>query len=46
MRTLFEYLEDNYTLEQFLECFPTVPKQLALAVLDESETALLGRKTA
>ncbi|MBX7133573.1 MAG: DUF433 domain-containing protein [Fimbriimonadaceae bacterium] len=46
VRTLFEYLEDNYTLEQFLECFPTVPKQLALAVLDESETALLKLKTA
>jgi len=46
VRTLFEYLLDNYPLEQFLECFPTVPKQVALAVLDESENALLGRKTA
>jgi uncharacterized protein (DUF433 family) len=24
VRTLFEYLEDNYTLEEFLECFPSV----------------------
>ena len=46
VRTLFEYLEDNYTLDQFLECFPTVSKQLALAILGEFETALLGRKTA
>lgn len=46
VRTLFEYLEDNYTLEQFLTCFPTVSKQMALAVLEESETALLDRKTA
>jgi len=22
VKTLFEYLEDNYTLEEFLECFP------------------------
>lgn len=46
VRTLFEYLEDNYTIEQFLEYFPTVSKDLALRVLGESESALLGRKTA
>jgi uncharacterized protein (DUF433 family) len=44
VRTLFEYLEDNYTLEQCLECFPTVSRQMALAVLEESEAALLGRR--
>ena len=24
VRTLFEYLDDNYTLDQFAECFPSV----------------------
>lgn len=46
VRTLFEYLEDNYTLEQFLEYFPTISKDHALRVLEESESALLGSKTA
>lgn len=44
VRTLFEYLEDNYTLEQFLEYFPTVSRELALSVLNESENALLAKE--
>jgi uncharacterized protein (DUF433 family) len=46
VKTLFEYIENNYTLEQFLELFPTVSLDMARGVLEESETALLGRKTA
>ena len=46
VRSLFEYLEDNYTLDEFLESFPTVTKGMALAMLEESESALLGRRTA
>jgi len=42
VRSLFEYLEDNYTLEQFLECFPTVTRKMALRVLEHSESALLA----
>ncbi len=42
VRTLFEYLEQNYTLAEFLECFPTVTEKLARLVLDESERALIG----
>jgi len=42
VKTLFEYLEDNYTLDEFLECFPTVSRELALNVLDRSEKALLS----
>jgi len=42
VKTLFEYLEDNYTLEQFLECFPTVTRELAVQVLERSESALLS----
>lgn len=42
VKTLFEYLEDDYTLEEFLECFPTVTREMAKQVLEESELALLG----
>jgi uncharacterized protein (DUF433 family) len=41
-RTLFEYLEDNYTLDEFLECFPSVTGDLARRVLERSESALLS----
>jgi uncharacterized protein (DUF433 family) len=34
IRTLFEYLENNYSLEEFLECFPSVSRQLARQVLE------------
>ena len=42
VKTLFEYLENNYTLEEFLECFPSVNTRLARRVLECSETALLA----
>ena len=42
VRTLFEYLEDNYTLEEFLECFPSVTRDMACRVLELSESALLA----
>jgi len=41
MKTLFEYLEGNYTLDEFLECFPSVTRQMACQLLDRSESALL-----
>ena len=41
VKTLFEYLENNYTLDEFLECFPSVTRQLARRVLESSESALL-----
>jgi uncharacterized protein (DUF433 family) len=44
VKTLFEYLEDNYTLNEFLDCFPSVTLEMARRVLERSETALLGRK--
>jgi uncharacterized protein (DUF433 family) len=43
VRTLFEYLESNYTLDEFLECFPSVGREMALRVLERSESALLTR---
>lgn len=42
VKTLFDYLEDDYTLEEFLECFPSVTRELACQVLERSEAALLG----
>ena len=41
VNTLFEYLENNYTLDEFLECFPSVTRDLACRVLESSESALL-----
>ncbi|MGH7975113.1 MAG: DUF433 domain-containing protein [Limisphaerales bacterium] len=41
VKTLFEYLENNYTLDEFLECFPSVTRELACRVLESSESALL-----
>lgn len=46
VKTLFEYLEDNYTLEEFLECFPSVTREMACRVLESSELALLSPATA
>ena len=42
VKTLFEYLEGNYTLDEFLECFPSVTRQMACQLLDRSESALLN----
>ena len=41
VKTLFEYLEDDYSLEEFIQCFPTVTRQMVQSVLEESKTALL-----
>jgi len=42
VKTLFEYLENNYTLEEFLECFPSVTREMARRVLERSEAVLLA----
>ena len=42
VKTLFDYLERNYTLDEFLECFPAVTRELAHGVLECSESALLA----
>ena len=41
VKSLFEYLENNYSLEEFVECFPSVSSDLARQVLECSEQALL-----
>ncbi len=42
VQTLFDYLERDYSLAEFLECFPTVSRAMACAVLEDSEAALLA----
>jgi uncharacterized protein (DUF433 family) len=42
LKTLFEYLENNYSVEEFLECFPSVSRDLVHKVLERSEQALLS----
>ena len=42
IKTLFEYLENGYSLDEFLECFPSVTRDLAREVLERSEQALLS----
>lgn len=46
VNTLFEYLEDDYSLEEFLECFPTVTRVMACRILERSESALLAEAAA
>jgi len=42
VKTLFEYLEANYTLNRFLECFPSVTRSGACELLERFESALLA----
>ena len=44
--TLFDYLEDNYALEVFLDDFPTVSKEAAIAVLSHAERFTFEHVTA
>ena len=40
VKTLFDYLEGNSSLEDFLEDFPTVPRGKAIAVLEAARERL------
>ena len=42
VKSLFDYLEAGDSLEVFLEQFPTVSRETAIAVLQESRQALLA----
>ena len=43
VQALFDYLEGGDTLEDFLEGFPTVSRDLALQALEEAKQLLLAR---
>ena len=42
VKTLFDYLEDNYSMAEFLECFPSVTRDMVCRILERSERALLS----
>lgn len=43
LQTLFDYLEAGEPLEDFLQGFPTVSRQLAIQALEEAKHLLLAR---
>jgi uncharacterized protein (DUF433 family) len=43
VQLLFEYLEGGETLEDFLEGFPTVARESAVAALEEAKHLLRAR---
>jgi uncharacterized protein (DUF433 family) len=43
IQALFDYLEGGETLEEFLEGFPSVSRETAVAALDEAKHLLFAR---
>jgi uncharacterized protein (DUF433 family) len=43
IQTLFDYLEGGETLEDFLQGFPAVTRESAVAALEEAKQLLLAR---
>jgi len=41
MQTLFDYLESGETIDDFLEGFPTVTREQAVAVLEEAKMRMM-----
>ena len=46
VKTRVEYLADNYSLDEFLECFPSVTRVMACQILEHSESLPLRPLTA
>ena len=42
-RNLIDYLEQNHTLEEFLDAFPTVSREQAVAALEAIHEAVTAR---
>jgi uncharacterized protein (DUF433 family) len=42
-RILIEYLEGGDTLDQFLEQYPSVSRELAVAAIEEARSSLVSR---
>ena len=42
VRNLFDYLQHGHTLDEFLDAFPSVSREHALAVLDTAREALVA----
>ena len=45
-RNLIDYLERNHSLDEFLDAFPTVSRDLAVAALEAAHEALSSRARA
>lgn len=43
VRSLIEHLEAGYSLDQYLDNFPTVRREQAIAFLEEAASTLLGK---
>lgn len=41
-KTLFDYLENGHSLEEFLDHFPTVDREQALSALEEARELLMA----
>jgi uncharacterized protein (DUF433 family) len=46
VQTIFDYIKAGHTLEEFLDCFPSVSRDQTLAVLEWAKEAVLARATA
>ena len=46
VQNLFDYLEGNSSLEDFVEDFPSIPKATAIAVLEAAKERLYADATA
>lgn len=46
VQTLMDYLEEGSSLDEFLEDFPTVSREHAVAVLELAKDSLIHRETA
>jgi uncharacterized protein (DUF433 family) len=44
-QTLLDYIEGGETLDEFLENFPTVTREQAIAALEQAKEALLAHAT-
>jgi uncharacterized protein (DUF433 family) len=44
VRTLFDYLEEGETLDEFIDDFPAVTKEQAIKVLEKMKEALLTQE--
>ena len=42
VQTLFDYLERDYTLAEFVECFPSVSRGMACELLERSESVIIA----
>jgi uncharacterized protein (DUF433 family) len=42
LRNLIDYLEDGYSLDEFLDDFPSVSREQAIAALEAAHEALIA----